>query len=326
MPTAVARRPFCCLHHASARPGWDRRRFLAGGLAAGAAVALGACSGRAADEATDERDDPAGETTTPARVERVVAFGEAINTLLDLGVVPVGVPDKADTWVAAEHAAAIAEVPTIGLQEAPETELILETRPELILVVSYMDELPDLGVPVVVVDDPDEGDDWKAMAERIADAVGRTGDLDTLRRRYEERQAEVRDANADVLDGAVWAVMMAQVDSWWALGRDESPWTELTPLGIVPSRIAEPIGRAVSFEQTDLMADADVVAFFDTLSPLVGTLEESAYAAAADSEVFTALPAATAGRVVASSALRPYSYGRALEMLTAIEQIAATLR
>ncbi|HEU5152232.1 MAG TPA: ABC transporter substrate-binding protein [Iamia sp.] len=325
---------FCLFHHPVAADGWPRRRFLAGGLAAGAVIALGACSGRSDDdgagagttEGSGRRTvvSPSGTVEVPERVERVVAFGEAINTLLDLGLTPVGAPEGSETWVAAEHVAAMGEVPKVGPQEAPIAERILEARPDVVMVVSYMDPLPDLGIPVVVVDDPAR-DDWKAMAEVVADAAGRRGDLDGLRRRYEERQTEVAETHAAVLAGATWALMMVQVDSWWALGTEESPFTELAPLGIVPSGIMEPIGRAVSFERSDLMADADVIAFFDTESALVGTLEDSAYAAVAGEEVFTSLPAARAGRVVASSALRPYSYGRALEMLDAVEAIVARL-
>jgi iron complex transport system substrate-binding protein len=259
-----------------------------------------------------------GPVAVPARAERVVCLDlSKIQRMLDVGVVPVGVPDG---WQPLdEHAAWYGSVARTGTQSAPDIEAIAALRPDLVLgspqgVDDALYARLSALAPTVVLAARGLGAGWKELSEADAIAAGRQAELATVRERYAARLGEVRALHAAALQQR-WIGFYGIPGGAYALLPESGPGVVLTDLGTPPVAEASGIFREVSYEELGTFSGAGLVlldAQVDgSLTPPTAALRAQA--------TFATL----SGRIVAASHLLVFSYGEALALL---DQLDVALR
>ncbi|RFU87195.1 iron ABC transporter substrate-binding protein [Streptomyces triticagri] len=264
----------------------DRRRFL-GGLAGGAAaLGLSACGVSESGDGEDKGGDKAASTrriktdngsiTVPEQPKRVVA---TVNydalMLLDLGLVPVGVPDGTAqrALMPAASYAKLKDVETIGAPGVPNAQAVARLEPDLIVDQFYKDKTAPLSkiAPVAFYDWGHSGALWHEQIAKMAEAVNRKDRLTSARRKYESRVKEVRRTYAKQIEQSTWAVLSGGPSGKFYLG---SPLlTVLRELGLKIGK-GTPKGDAgfteKSYEELDVLDDCTVLLYvgqFDGSTP-----------------------------------------------------------
>ncbi|MER6348075.1 iron-siderophore ABC transporter substrate-binding protein [Streptomyces sp. NPDC001595] len=196
-----------------------RRLLLTTAAATAAALTLAACG--TTEPAADSSEKPASEaiTLTDGSGTEVKLDGPAtkvvatewnvVESLLSLGVEPVGVSDVKgyNTWD--KSVALKSDTKDIGTRGEPSMDTIASLSPDLIVATT---DLPDSAVkqlrevaPVLEVNPADSKDQIERMlgnVDLIAKATGTTDRAETIREEFEAKVAEGRKALADAgLDG-----------------------------------------------------------------------------------------------------------------------------
>jgi iron complex transport system substrate-binding protein len=292
-----------------------RRRTLLG-CAIGAVVA--GCAGPPPSASGRTVDSVHGPIAVPERAERVVCLDlSKIQRMLDVGCVPIGVPDG---WQpVAEHAAWYASVARTGTQSAPDVEAIAALRPDLVLGSPHGVDDALYGrlsalAPTVVLAARGLGAGWKELSEADAVAAGRQDGLAAARERYLGRVAELRATHAAALRER-WIGFYGIPGGAYALLPESGPGVVLTDLGVPPVAQVSGIFQEVSYEEVGRYAGAGLVLLDaqadGSLTPPTAALRaQPTFASLAD-------------RAVAASHLLVFSYGEALALL---DQLDAALR
>ncbi|MBQ0826115.1 ABC transporter substrate-binding protein [Streptomyces tagetis] len=258
----------------------DRRRFLGGLAGAGAALALTACGVNGSDDdagkdtakdgapgATRQLKTDNGTVTVPENPRRVVA---TVNydalMLLDLGLVPVGVPDgtAVPTLMPADSYDKLKDVRTIGAPGTPNAQAIAALKPDLILDQFYKDKTEPLAkiAPVAYFEWGTSGALWHEQVAKIAKAVNREDRLTEARKAYEERVAQVRKTYEKQIASSTWASLSGGQSGKFYLG---SPLlTVMRDLGLrigagIPADEAGFVEK--SYEQLDVLDDCTVLLY-----------------------------------------------------------------
>ncbi|MFJ6074071.1 ABC transporter substrate-binding protein [Streptomyces sp. NPDC093065] len=258
----------------------DRRRFLGGLTGAGAALVLSACGVSESDDDSgkDAKKDGGkagtrqlktdnGTVTVPEHPERVVA---TVNydalMLLDLGLVPVGVPDgtAVPALMPADSYEKLKGVKTIGAPGTPNAQAVAALKPDLILDQFYKDKTAPLATiaPVAFFDWGTSGALWHEQVAKIARAVNREDKLTEARKTYEKRVAEVRETYEEQIAKSTWASLSGGQSGKFYLG---SPLlTVMRDLGLkigagIPADEAGFVEK--SYEQLDVLDDCTVLLY-----------------------------------------------------------------
>ncbi len=183
-----------------------RRDFLVGGAAA---ILLGGCSGGGEENPSSGEtrtvEHALGTTEVPVSPERIVDLdGLATDTLLSLGIRPVGVPSPESL---PPHIRTNLEgARSIGSTEEPDLESIAALEPDLILA-RRSDAEPVYGelsriAPTVAATYENE-EDWKEAHLKFSEALGEAEEGERVLDEYEGRAREFEEALGEELEVSI---------------------------------------------------------------------------------------------------------------------------
>lgn len=256
--------------------GTSRRAFLA---AAGlTAAALAGCSSETAGKGrpagadgglgTKVVDSSRGEIVVPASPQRVVcAHHYPLQSLLDVGVTPVGTSTVGDTsgWLP-EAVGAYQAVPKIGPSAEIDYAAVAALEPDLIFAVEPADKSPALFeqlnaiAPTVMYDVVTAGD-WPDLAVNYAAAAGRRTEADKLKKEYDDRAAELKAKYPDQLAATTWSLVAGGDNAFVIYQRRSWAGVVLSAAGATFSAgsATDTTGASAGYDRLDKLADAGVV-------------------------------------------------------------------
>ncbi|MCK1798055.1 ABC transporter substrate-binding protein [Streptomyces sp. XM4193] len=316
------------------------RRQLLGGLTATAAVlGLSACgvSGSGDQDGDSAKSDGGdgggtrkvkadnGTIEVPVDPQRIVVLEnyDAL-MLVELGIVPVGVPDgaAAEKLMPAEIYEKLKGVKTIGASGSPNSQAIAALEPDLIIDQFWKDKSAGLKkiAPVVYFDWHTSGSLWHEQIAKIAGAVGREDRLTKLKKRYEARLEEVQKNYRKQIDSTKWISLSGGPNGKFFIG---------TPMATVMRDVGLTMGAGLpdkeagfvtkSYEEIEDLRDCDgiiySVQYDDRPTPPTQAL--------LDHKLWKQLPTVKGGRAFPSKHFLMANYTFALG---AVDEIEAALK
>ncbi|GAA3522365.1 iron-siderophore ABC transporter substrate-binding protein [Amycolatopsis ultiminotia] len=300
-----------------------RRRRVAATAAAllSAALTFAGCSGGSGSgtpqsgTSSETRQFHAdnGTVTIPARPQRVVAISNAVGSVIDLGVKPVGVTASTfftnqATWFSKEETAAYQSAEKVGSGvDEIDFEAIAAVKPDLIVIQTPLQVWKQSSAasnenrfqsiaPTVLVG---TSADWKANDTQLADAVGKSDAIESLSQEYDVLVAELKKEFASKIESLTFVYLNRYANT-------PEGQVEMQPSGQFAARYATEAGLkiaecpggktrcALSMEQLSELAEEDVIIY--PLGP-GGTPTED-FAPVLGSNVWKSLPQVTAGRAI----------------------------
>lgn len=310
-----------------------RRLVPLAGLAAAGALVLAGCGDDTADagsaEAAGERvvSTPNGDVEIPADPQAVATLNWTVPAVLvDLGITPVAIPNGQDDPAATpqRYVDALADVPRIGDWNTLDFEGLLGLEPDLIVGDTWDNYERASDIAPTVETGSDES--WQGIAAAVADAVGRTDELEELKARYDERLDELRTEYEPELTGNQWVSISGTADGQWLHEQRLTPTgallaevgATLLPISDVDAWWSDPY----AMEALDQLTGADVILHTATLDGEPAEMTRPVL----EHPLFAPLPAAQAGHVYGFGHGGMTSYGWALEALDTLEEILVELR
>jgi iron complex transport system substrate-binding protein len=314
-----------------------RRSVVAAGFATAALLALSACGSSAndakasADTATESTaaattrvvDTVEGKVTVPAEPKRVVAIQPyARGTLYDVGIDPIGVYNEGEQYIAPRYQDKVKAATDIGSSGQVDLEKVAALKPDLIVGVDFSwntDIYSKLSVIAPTVIAPSTS--WQATAEAVADAVGKSAELDALEKQFDERAATIKATYADVLAAKKWDILQGGFDKgkFWIYGPKSDAGAILSAAGVQfasgSTGVTDNGNKAVSYENIDLLGSADVIGYYANYDGTPNNEGPQLFKQAG----FKALPAVQAGATVPIPDFLPGGYGDALGVLDSLE-------
>lgn len=306
------------------------RRLLAALLVLLVPVVLAACGddseggGGDATGGDDTRvvSTDQGDVTVPADPQRVVAADfYAAFTLVDLGVVPVGVVGDGYDDQPERYSEPLAGAESIGTFEELDYEAVLALEPDVIVrsidtEADVYERLSDIA-PTVVVSFQQRS--LEEVTAELGAALNRDDEATDLLAEYEERTGQIAEEYADVLAATTFALVSPTGDgSWWLYGRS---WTDLTVLTDAGAVLAPPADQQTEQTTTRPLEDIPVLDQAGVL--LLDALWDNAELTG--SRLWAGLPAVQAGHVYTITT-GTSSIGNGLEVLDEFEVILDQLR
>ena len=188
-----------------------------------------------ADEAAGTRtvSHAMGDTEVPAEPERVVVLDSPhLDAALSLGVTPVAaVQSSVDDGLPEYLGDRTEGIELVGTITEPDLELIAAAQPDLILSakVRHEDVYGQLSEIAPTVFTESSGTSFKQGLATIADALGRTEELETQLAEYEQRADEVGEAvGADGMEATIVRFLPGETRLY---GPDTFSGTVLTDIG-----------------------------------------------------------------------------------------------
>jgi len=306
-----------------------RRRLLAGGLGAATLFGLAAC-GSSGEPATGSATPPTrrvdtakGPVDVPANPTRIVSIQpSATATLYDLGVAPVGVYDQGAEYISPRYVSQWSAAPKIGTAAEIQIEKVAALRPDLIIGADFpwntdsFDKLSALAPTVIT-----PVTSWQAGAKATADAVNRLDALAALEKQVADRSAEIRTTHAAVLARYRWDILQGGFDAgqFWVYGPESEAGSILAAAGVqfatASAKTAGDTINKVSYEQIEVLADADVIGFYAGYDGKPNNKGPELFA----QKGFAQLAAVKAARLVPIPDFLPGGYGDALAILDELE-------
>ncbi|MEU6629542.1 MULTISPECIES: ABC transporter substrate-binding protein [Streptomyces] len=312
----------------------ERRRFLGGLTGAAAALGLTACGvsesdGKASDGGSKEPSGAAtrsletdnGTVKVPTDPKRVVVLEnyDAL-MLLDLGIVPVGIPDGAANpqLLPEENYEQLKDVATIGASGTPNSQAIAALKPDLIIDQFYKEKSAPLKTiaPVAYFDWHTSGAFWNEQIAKVAKAVNREKELAAKKKQYEARLAEVKSAYRKQIETTTWAPLSGGPSGKFFLG---------TPLVTVMRDVGLRIGAGLpekeagfvpkSYEEMDVLKDCDALIY----SVQADGKPTPTTQALLDHKLWKGVPAVKAGRAFPSRHFVMANYTFAIATVDEIE-------
>lgn len=261
----------------------------------------------------------------PQRIVALDSYSAA--AMVDIGVVPAGVPEFDLDGYMFVYKDALQDIPTTGPVNEPNLETVLLLEPDLILCITApwgTDNLDALqAIAPTVLADYTVPNAWKALTEVFANAAGEEDGLTDIKARYTSRIEELQSTYKDALANMSWAVAIGwgAADGQFSLYYPDSPpGAILTDLGVTwidAAKDGSGGNSKVSLEEAHLLADADVILTYGVRD---GEPEESTQTML-DAPGFQQLQAVQDGHVYAWRLVVPASYGEALVFLDQIEDV-----
>jgi ABC-type Fe3+-hydroxamate transport system, periplasmic component len=278
-----------------------------------------------------------GTFEVPENPTRIVTTHHAnTQTLLDLGIVPVGRGAVAQGYTTPEQWAAIAEVPSIALEGGElNYELIASLDPDLILEVdlaSSPERIERLRQIAPVVITPLRGEDFRfGKSPQIAEVVNAVDRWEALEAEYAARLAQIAEDYGEIAAAhpiAVLGVWASETPTVWT--SDSGVGRIVAPAGAVFGAASEALphedGHEVIISQEDIpatLSDVDII-FYNSFAD--GSAVNGELDLVRELEVFQRLPAAQAGHVYPLGLLTVGSYAIAHNTLdhyiAALEAVA----
>lgn len=189
----------------------------------GAAVLLAGCNGDPGTESPPDATETTssemrvfeadnGEIEIPVDPQRIVAVGNGVGPVIDLGVEPVGVTvsstNTATRWFSPEGLAAYEAAEKVSDGADVDLEAVAGLEPDLIVIAvppapweqnfaAIEDRFQSIAPTVFIQNNAVE---WKAVGERIADAVGRSDVYNEQKADYDQLVADLREEFDSIID------------------------------------------------------------------------------------------------------------------------------
>lgn len=303
----------------------DRRQLLERGLGVGAAALLGGGVLAAVAEAASgfrTVETAKGKVSVPIDPKRIVSIQPSpLSTLYDLGVPVLGVYDLGAQYVPPRYRARWTKAAKIGTAGQVSVEKVAALHPDLIIGADYSWNSDVYGqlsqiAPTVLTTTAS----WAATAQMTANAVNRGTGLAVLRERLALRSSELRDRYKDVLARSRWDLIQGgfTAGEYWIYGPTSDIGSIYAGAGVrFASATAKTHGysRTVSYEQIDLLSDADAIGFYANYDGTPNNESPKLFAQAG----FKRLAAAKAKRLMPIPDFLPSGYGDAIAALNELE-------
>lgn len=312
----------------------ERRRVLGGLTGAAAALGLTACGVSESDDkasnsgseespgaATRSLETDNGTVKVPRKPERVVVLEnyDAL-MLLDLGLVPVGVPDGAANpqLLPKDVYEQLKDVDTIGASGTPNSQAIAALKPDLIIDQFYKEKSAPLKTiaPVAFYDWHTSGAFWNEQIAKLAKAVNRESQLAEKKKEYERRLTEVKTAYRKQIATTTWAPLSGGPNGKFFLG---------TPLVTVMRDVGLRIGAGLpekeagfvpkSYEEMDVLKDCDALIYSVQADGKATPTTQQLL----DHKLWKGVPAVKAGRAFPSRHFVMANYSFAIATVDEIE-------
>ena len=285
----------------------------------GSAVATDPASGSATTHTVQTAE---GAVTVPSSPQRIVSIQpSAFATLLDVGDASkvVGTYDEGAGYVSPRYLSVYNKVTKVGNEGQLNLEEIAALKPDLIIGANYTWNTQDYKelsaiAPTVIA----PVTTWQATAQTVADASGRSTELDALKTQLSAGETQIKTQYATELAAHKWDILQGGFDSgqYWIYGPGSDVGTILAAAGVrfatASAGTSGSAGRSVSYEKIDLLSDAGVIGYYSDYSSSAPTNDGPQLFAQAG---FKALSATKAKRLVAFPDFLPGGYGDALAVL-----------
>jgi iron complex transport system substrate-binding protein len=252
-------------------------------------------------------DDLGREVEVPNNPQRVLALKcSMIETLFDLGIVPVGLVDEFEIYHAESEG-----LPNVGQENSPNIEIITQLTPDLIIAQArnhgdMLESLEGTGAAVVFVDPSSYDDQLIGGIALIGEVLNRQTEAETYLARVQQTANDLRSILAEspiktalFIQGGNESIMAAQSFCFWG--------QLLTYLGlenITGENIASSKSGFVAFDiETIIQKDPDVIlilqpGFRSSSSATSSISEEDLLAMYCNDAMWQGLTAVKEGRIV----------------------------
>ncbi|MEU6497251.1 ABC transporter substrate-binding protein [Streptomyces sp. NPDC046984] len=296
-------------------------------LAACESTGLGSASSDDSGKATRVITTAHGKVTVPTHPLRIVSVHSwSTETLLDLGVKPVGVENSGETYVPPRYLKSWKATPKATTGAELDYEKIAELKPDLIVGVDvpYLSKAYEQlsAIAPTALAPFNEAADWTAYPDATARFVNRTAQMATLKEKYEDRIAAVRTTDGAKLADSHWDVIQGGFDNgnYWIYSTASPVGTILTQLGAgfasATTSVAKGNTKSVSYERADLLKDADHVIYYTNNDGSPANNIQKLFAL----QSFKELPAVKKKQVVGTADFLPGSYMDALGMIDSVHK------
>ncbi|MFD4367045.1 ABC transporter substrate-binding protein [Rhodococcus sp. NPDC058521] len=314
----------------------NRRGFLVGALALAGTAGLAACGNGGKEAATTSSGEAGtreivgqrGAVQIPVDPQRVVCVDHYTpGALLDVDYTPTAIAEFDASQVFAEYTDVYKQLPKVGKTNSADAEKVATFNPDLILG-TYLPHAPDPGydrylalAPTVLFATSQAGD-WKDRAVAAADAVGRKSQAEDLRKRYEERAADLKKTYAKQLESTKWAMVQgSRSPNNWILTLPQS-WggIVLTDIGVqfidYPDN-GESTAIEYSFEEMGTLDAADVIVVqADNTGAMTAPMKT-----VTEQPIWQSLTAVKAGKAIPVPYFNILHYKMAMAMQDKVEEI-----
>lgn len=303
-----------------------RRQLIERGIGLGAAVLLGdgvlASVADAADSGWRTIETAKGKVKVPAAPKRIVSIQPApLSTLYDLGLPVWGVYDLGAQYVAPRYRTRWKKAAKVGTAGQISVEKVAALHPDLIIGADYSwnsdvySQLSKVAPTVLTVTNS-----WIATAQMTANAVNRTHALQALKERLAERSRQIKTRYAATLRTYRWDLLQGgfTAGEYWIYGPSSDIGRIYAGAGVrfaSATRGTHGFNRTVSYEQIDLLSDADVIGFYANYDGTPNNESPKLFAQAG----FKRLAAVKAKHLVPIPDFLPGGYGDALAALDELE-------
>ena len=210
-----------------------------------------------------------GEACIPLVPQRVVVLGSGLDTVLSLGVKPVGSTKVGMEEHYYEHyypECKVADVANVGVPGMPDLEAIAALQPDLILGTMWNRERYELlsQIAPTVLYELRPGDSWKKLLNNYAEALGKTGKAEQILTDYYARIEEFQTQMGDRLQQTEVSIVGVSPDGISIYLEDSSSGAVVADAGLPrPSHQATIEGQGVISPKISKelihQADGDVI-------------------------------------------------------------------
>ncbi|MCU1529952.1 MAG: transporter substrate-binding protein [Frondihabitans sp.] len=309
-----------------------RRAALVTAVALGLVTALAACStsSEAASTAstgsgTRVVETAKGKVTIPTHPLRVVSIQSyTTESLLDLGVTPVGVENPGEEYVPQRYLARWKKIPKVVTGASVDLEKIAALKPDLIVGVDvpFLDKEYAKLTQIAPTALATFTDDWTTYPKATADFTNRDSSLTALQTKYENRIRADKKKYASVLKTTSFDVIQGGFDTgnYWIYSEQSAVGRVLAQLGghfaSATKTVKAGDTSSVSYEKADLLSDADAIVYYENNDGTPANNIQNLF----DLQTFTDLNASKNGLVIGTPDFLPGSYSDATGILTSVEK------
>jgi iron complex transport system substrate-binding protein len=309
------------------------RRIRAALAVVGAAtvlVVLAACGtsggSAAADGATRTVSTAKGDVTVPEHPQRIVSVQSyATESLLDLGVTPVGVENTGEQYVPPRYLDRWKKITKIATSDAIDFEKIASLKPDLIVGVDvpYLDkDYAKLKAIAPTVFAPfSETSTWEDYPKTVGTFINDVAGYEKLRDHYTAEVARVKKEYATQLATLKWDVIQGGFDegNFWIYPTDTPASSILASIGaqFASATTSAPSGEvnSVSYEQASLLTDATAILYYENNDGTPANNIDKLFSL----QSYRQLTAATTGMAVGTPDFLPGSYSDAEGIIGDVE-------
>ncbi|MGG7465227.1 ABC transporter substrate-binding protein [Plantibacter sp. YIM 135347] len=302
-----------------------------------AALALAACSSgtsTAPSAGTRAVETSTGTVQVPEHPTRIVAgTAWSLDTLLDLGVTPVGMFSGGEDIVLPKYRAQLKDVVSISADNgfSADREKITVLEPDLIFDFASSETLADERKIAATIGQDPANASWEDLTAQVAQAIGKTAQLDELKARYEQKLDALKTKYAEVWTSTTWYVVQPGLDAGAPAVLFAPKNTEA---GVILGKLGATFGAAeagtnygddntdgksISSELLPTLSDGEAIIVWDN-----GEEPSGEATTLFEQPLWKNLPAVQADTVLRAS--MPGSYGQALAFLDKLESLAQKLQ